>query len=74
MKNYTKADLVDFIYNHGGATKTRLQNATIDALEGVLDRNNSWELFYTELPMIRNLRATTKRWNNALKSIKTSHL
>lgn len=71
-REYTKADIVEFLRWRVKVTLKVLNSYDIEELEEFIDRNNAWELFYKELPQIqelRNLKASVNQMHRTARQI-----
>lgn len=67
---YTKADLVEYIYRRSNATKKALTDATVEQLEGVITRWDKWSDFKKQLPRIVEYRKLNNNLNAMFRALK----
>lgn len=72
MKEYTKADLVEFMKWNSTAPISVIKNSTVEELENFLKSRNVWDRFLESLDKYREARMLEARCNKAWKSLKRS--
>ena len=60
MRDYTKADLVDFAKWNSNAPVSVLNKASVEELEAFIKRGNAWDKFLESLSQYRECRKLEK--------------